>query len=190
MNATERSTDRRATRPTLAVAATLTLAVLLAVRMGLFVPSWASFSTGSWTVDLDGDGLAESLELRERRLSVGSSRMEAYVTPSSWQVMDAVVCDVDGNGKQELAMLVWRRGNYGSSRPFWDTKPDLRMTEHLYLLCLRDGQMEPFWMGHELGREVTSLSFDPISGTVTLHERNGTSSTWVWEGFGFVCTDE
>lgn len=190
MEATERSADRHAMRRMLAVAATLTIAVLLAVRMGLFVPSWVSFCSKSRTVDLDGDGMAESLELRERRLSVSGSRMEAYVTPSSWQVMDAIACDVDGDGEQELAMLVWRRGNYGSSRPFWDTKPDLRMTEHLYLLCLRDGQMEPFWMGHDLGREVTSLSFDSKTRFLELIERDGTSSTWVWEGFGFVSTDE
>ena len=31
-------------------------------------------------------------------------------------------------------MLVWRRGNYGTSRPFWDTGIDLRMTQHLYVM--------------------------------------------------------
>lgn len=182
--------QRRAVRLALAAAALLALSIALAVRMGLFVPSWAEFRTNYWEADLDSNGTKETIELRDRRLYVGGSAVQRYETPSSWQVMDALVCDVDGDGKQELATLVWRRGNYGSSRPFWDTGFDPRMTEHLYLLCLRDGQMEPFWMGHDLGREVTSFSFDPKTRALALSERNGTGTTWVWEHFGFVLAGE
>ena len=184
-------TARRIVGLAIAGAVLLAAASALAAHFGLFVPSWARFSDHTLSVDLDGDGAAEEVSLAQGRLSVsGGSAAQAYATPSSWKVMDALVCDVDGDGTQELAMLVWRRGNYGSSRPFWDTGLDLRMTEHLYLLCLRDGQMEPFWMGHDLEREVTSFSFDPATRTLTLDERNGTSTAWIWEGFGFVLADE
>ena len=37
----------------------------------------------------------------------------------AWRVTGALTGDLDADGADELALLVWRRGFYGPSRPFW-----------------------------------------------------------------------
>ena len=154
--------------------------------MGLFLPRWVNWENGVQQVDLDLDGLTETVELASRSLRVrGPDGGELYATPDSWRVSQVTVADATGDGMPELLMLVWRRGNYGTSRPFWDTGFDLRMTQHLYVMGLRDGAVVPVWMSHELGEEVARAEVSP-SGVLVLTARDGSVTQWVWEGFGFV----
>lgn len=178
---------RRSVLSLVLVAALAGVVVLLALDpLQLRVPHWVAWHTGSYTTDLAAGGDAEIVTLADRSVIVRSyDGTTLYQTPSEWQVSDARTCDVTGDGTSELLMLVWRRGNYGSSRPFWETGRDLRMTEHLYVFGMRDGVLVPVWMGHELGRSVTEVrTID--EGTVTLVERDGGTTAWTWDGFGFV----
>lgn len=154
--------------------------------MGLFLPRWVSWESGTQQADLDLDGTDETVELANRAVRVcGADGSELYMTPAAWRVSQVTVADATGDGLPELLMLVWRRGNYGSSRPFWDTGLDLRMTQHLYVMGLRDGAVMPVWMSHELGEEVVRAEVSP-SRTLVLTARDGSVTQWVWEGFGFV----
>ena len=169
-----------------AVALAVCCAVAAASAMGLFLPRWVNWENGVQQVDLDLDGLTETVELASRSLRVrGPDGGELYATPDSWRVSQVTVADATGDGMPELLMLVWRRGNYGTSRPFWDTGFDLRMTQHLYVMGLRDGAVVPVWMSHELGEEVARAEVSP-SGVLVLTARDGSVTQWVWEGFGFV----
>lgn len=101
-------------------------------------PVWVTFRDVELAADLDGDGVDEAIVLRDRHLVVraGGKGEEAlpgapgeaadgapgavlFETPPEWQVSDAFAADFDGDGAVELAFLLWKRGNYGSSRPFW-----------------------------------------------------------------------
>ena len=95
--------------------------------------------------------------------------------------------DVNGDGLPELVMLVWRRGNYGSSRPFWETGTDLRMTQHLYVIGLRNGTMRPVWMSHELGHGLRVARMRAEGGNrLVLTDVEGRTSVWEWDYFGFT----
>lgn len=157
----------------------------------LTVPRWVTWSTCEYEVDLDEDSNSEHIALANRRLTVyAANGSTLFETPTAWHVCAAQVGDVNHDNLPELLMLVWRRGNYGTSRPFWETGFDLRMTEHLYVMGLCEGAVVPIWMGHDLGREVETFQFDASTGILSLNERNGTTTTWLWDNFGFVSADE
>ena len=169
-----------------AVVLVVCCSMVAASAMGLLPPRWVSWESGVQQADLDLDGLAETVEVGNRSMRVCSSDgRELYTTPNAWRVSQVTVADATGDGLPELLMLVWRRGNYGSSRPFWDTGLDLRMTQHLYVMGLRNGAVVPVWMSHELGEEVARAEVSP-SGMLVLTARDGSVTQWIWEGFGFV----
>ena len=154
--------------------------------LGLRVPRWVAWQERVLSAGLDGDGEPEQVTLTRGALKVeGSREDDIYRSPSSWKVQDVIVCDVTHDDTPDIVMLVWRRGNYGSSRPFWDTGIDLRMTEHLYVMGMRGGKVVPVWMGHELGRDVVEVVAHE-DGSISLVERDGTQTHWDWEGFGFI----
>ncbi|MBP3892874.1 MAG: hypothetical protein J6D34_02415 [Atopobiaceae bacterium] len=160
----------------------------LANRLELFIPSWVSWQKTSAAVDLDRDGREERIELANGRCCVeDASGAVLYKTPGDWHITRVATGDVDLDGANDLLMLTWRRGNYGTSRPFWDTSVDFRMTEHLYVFEMREGRLVPKWMSHELGAPVTDIAATD-EGTVTLTTTDGARTTWRWEGFGFTLT--
>ena len=169
--------------------AVLLAATLRLVQAGhLIVPAWVTWESTELEVDFDGNGSPKRVTLDSGSLAVSAADgTSLYQTPDDWRVARVSVGDVDQNGADELLMLTWRRGNYGTSRPFWETGIDLRMTEHLYVLEMRDGAMVPKWMSHELGAPVASVTVQD-DGTVVLTTTDGVDTTWCWEGFGFILT--
>ncbi len=176
-------------RASLAAAACLAplLLCLLAARLELTVPAWVHWESRELSCDLDADGACERLLLQGRRVRVlADDGGELYASDASWLVSDVVTGDADGDGLPELLMLVWRRGNYGTSQPFWDTAPDLRMTQHLYVMGLRGGKVRPVWMSHELGTGLQAASVEvPSPAHVSIATRQGETSLWAWDCFGF-----
>ena len=171
--------------------ALLAAAVPAARHVGLLVPSWVRWQERSIAADLDDDGQAEQVVLRGRRVRVlAADGSELWASDRAWQVSEALVADADADGRDELVMLAWRHGNYGTSRPFWETGPDWRHTQHLYVMGLREGTMRPVWMSHELGEALQVVAVESGEpGEVVLVTREGSRSTWRWEGFGFWLAD-
>ena len=153
-------------------------------------PAWATFSDAELAADLDGDGTDETIELRDRRLAVRDGRAGVgggagaadsgdvlLETPEDWQVSDVLVADFDGDGALEVVFLLWRHGNFGSSRPFWlsesgdgaDGSSGEPLTQHLFMYRWRAdranqsskgsdaqglGRLHPVWMSSRLGIEI------------------------------------
>ncbi len=83
-------------------------------------PAWVTFREVELEADVDADGVPELLRLRGRRLLVAKGDRTLLETDADWQVSDALVADFDDDGVVEVAALLWKRGSYGSSRPFWE----------------------------------------------------------------------
>ncbi|MBS5478357.1 MAG: CapA family protein [Coriobacteriia bacterium] len=240
-------------------------------------PAWATFSDAELAADLDGDGIDESIELRDRRLVVRDGRAsgagaagdvpvgvadaraegdaddasggpagamaeggigtgigvsdgapvgvagagnvsgetpdaaaasapaggrDAHAgvdgdagaagdgvlleTPEDWQVSDVFAADFDGDGALEVVFLLWRHGNFGSSRPFWlsakgdgGATSEEPLTQHLFMYRWRAdrmapvgsadrdaggrsaGRLYPVWMSSRLGVEAARIEMEP-----------------------------
>jgi hypothetical protein len=163
------------------------VAFLCARGLRLTVPSWVAWQQRTVSCDLDGDGASETLSLTRRRVRVtGADGTTLYESDGTWRVSDVLAADVTGDGHPELVMLLWRRGNYGNSRPFWESGIDPRMTQHVYVMGLEGGAMQPVWMGHELGEGLKVSQMKATEdGLLELTTTDGQTSTWEWDYFGF-----
>ncbi len=171
----------------LACVALACVAAACAVRLGLTAPTWVSWQNRTLSCDFDADGSPEELTLAGQRVLVhDADGTTLYESDRAWRVSDALAADVTRDGRPELVMLLWRRGNYGNSRPFWESGTDLRMTQHVYVMGLEGGAMQPVWMGHELGEGLkVSRMGATEDGLLELTTTDGRTSTWVWDYFGF-----
>ena len=149
-------------------------------------PAWATFSDALLSTDLDGDGVDEVVELRDRRLVVrcGTGVADSddgagdkgilLETPKDWQVSDVFAADFDGDGALEVVFLLWRHGNFGSSRPFWLSDAGdgggagEPLTQHLFMYRWRSdggpgGRLHPVWMSSRLGVEAAHIKLVPAA---------------------------
>ncbi len=105
-----------------------------------------------------------------------------------WRVRGFLTGDLDADGADELALLVWRRGFYGPSRPFWQTGRDTRYSQHIFLYRWQDGGVRPFWMSSGLNPEVASWSMTG-DGCLAIRTTGGEDTLWGWRGWGLERLD-
>ena len=150
-----------------------------------------AWQTCQLAADLDGDGVQESLvavdEVHDVRVSVGG--VDVYASPDEWRVFDAHVCNLDGDGADELVFLVWKQGSYGPYRPFWESGADDAWSQHVFVYGMRAGKIAPIWMSSALGSYFAREWMEP-DGTLVLEMPDGSLTSWRWGSWGFKLAGE
>jgi hypothetical protein len=155
--------------------------------------------------DLDGDGSNERLDLLDNRLEIISRNETAWQSPSSWQVTQAGIADLNADGRLEAVLLLWRpfrpwpvdrwlpHGNHIAS--FHDADG---LSSHIILVGWKDHEYREIWAGSPLAEPVAIFSTADLDGDglqelITLQgsysrPRSALSDVlqvWEWNGFGF-----
>lgn len=96
--------------------------------------------------------------------------------------------DIDRDGRTELLLLVWRRGNYGPSKPFWVKRNDTRWSQHIFIYDRQDGSFMPQWMSSQLRPKVARWAAESTDELFILTP-DGDETLWQWGQWGLVRTD-
>ena len=155
------------------------------------IPAWVVWHESDAAFDLGG-GATGVLSLHDRCLSfrLSDDASPLFETPADWQVSDAFTGDVDRDGVRDVSCIVWKRGSFGSARPFWIEDEELERDEsvysqHLFIYRLSDGELRPLWMSSSLGFEAreTRLLDD---GVFRIETDGGKTTYWQWQGWGLT----
>lgn len=156
---------------------------------GWFLPSWATWETRTLTADLDADGADESITLVDRALAIAEADGTSCHSDAGWLVQDVAVDDIDRDGAPEVVSLVWKRGSYGPSRPFWVERDSLDFSQHVFIHRYADGALQPVWMSSALGFEVSGMDLG-TDGVLRLAAPDGTHTDWVWVNWGLTLLED
>jgi len=168
----------------LKIAAVAVIAVILCYagyRRGLFLPGWIDWQASS---DSCGD---YALELAYRRVEVSYLDNEIWSSPDAVLVQDAFFEDIDRDGSDELLLLCWKTGRYGTHRPFWIEEDERTWSQHLFVYECADGEVRAKWMSSYMGVEAAAIR--PQDGRLAITDRNGEVSIWTWGSWGFARED-
>ncbi len=170
----------------------------------------SSISGGSESDD-DGETAVEQFRvcLRNRRMSVygdtgidseslsdtgSNSENLVYQTRIGLKVSDVCVGDLDGDGYDEIILLLWKRGSYGTSHPYWQKNDLHRFSQHLFIYTLRGGEITPWWFSSAIGIRAADISLtahpDGKRQMVCIKDSEGKESCWYWHGFGLAKMEE
>jgi poly-gamma-glutamate synthesis protein (capsule biosynthesis protein) len=94
-------------------------------------------------------------------------------------------------------MLVWKKGNFGVSKPFWVTEKDDSVKNHLFIYEMKEKQLKPVWQSSNLDMpnyyvEVKDIDGDGknemivVEGSYSDPEKRQVTF-WRWNGWGFSC---
>ncbi len=177
-----RSWPRRVAALCVALAVCLPPAVLAGLSEdGYFLAPWKERALG-WNS-------AGRLILAHRRLRLERDGAVLWETSPDWKVEDALLGDVDGDGAQELMVLLWRRGSFGRERPFWVTGEERSWSQHIFLYRWEAGSVTPFWMSSALRPQVKDWSVEP-EGAVRIVTEHGEDTRWRWRTWGLERVDK
>ncbi|MDO5016641.1 MAG: hypothetical protein Q4E09_06510 [Eubacteriales bacterium] len=78
------------------------------------LPDWINWQNGKQS-SADGNW---SFKLEDRGLSLSSEGKLLGTTPADWQVQAALFADANDDGEDNLILLCWKQGKFGSYHPF------------------------------------------------------------------------
>ena len=178
---------------------------------GIFLPRWIEWRSGR--ID-EATGQYE-VTLKHRAVKVVCDNDVIWTTPKEVKVQDALSCDIDGDGAQELVLLCWKVGRFGESRPFWVEEDEKTWSQHIFVYSYSGDTMRPKWMSSYIGVDVTQMSVRERDGKpvynetaqddaardgaalnggiqrqhLILTDTEGRMSSWIWDSWGFTKED-
>ena len=156
-------------------------------RQGSFLPSFITWKEKEESLDFTGDGQPETFLLKDRTFTLSASDEKVlFESEEGWKVSDYLTGDIDRDGSEDLLLLVWRIGNYGPNRPFWEEEKDeTDYTQHIFIYCYQNDRVKPVWMSSDTGISIKDWSLDP-DGTLHLFDDTGNESLWFWDNWGLT----
>lgn len=174
-------------------------------KSGYFLPGWIEWKSGTFAEE---SGRYE-IVLRHRTAQVVYDSSVIWTTPKDIKVQDAMSCDIDGDGADELILLCWKIGRFGSSRPFWVEEDEETWSQHIFVYNYAGDTIKPKWMSSYIGVDVAGMSARDrgaqaagVEGAqavnaaekggaggrqrLLLTDTEGRMSSWIWDSWGFT----
>jgi len=155
---------------------------------GAFLPRWISWEDSA---GYDASGKYQ-FSLYHKAVSVAYEDNAIWDSPKGVRVQKALSCDVDNDGQDELVLLCWKKGRYGTARPFWVERDEQAWSQHLFVYEYTPKEVKPKWMSSYIGLDVADIASNQKSvpySRLWLTDLEGTVSSWVWDSWGFAKED-
>lgn len=148
--------------------------------------------------DLDNDGFSEEYELKNGTLIIWQNKKKIWQTPSSWWVDSFFLADSNNDGRKEINLSVWKKGNFGSSKPFWVKENDQSIKNHFFVFSFDKEKTKAVWQSSNLDKPNCEFIFGDVDNDgkqelVVIEGEYGVKyncqgnylAVWRWNGWGF-----
>lgn len=130
---------------------------------GNSLPRWVDWKSGTFP---DASGQYEII-LRHRTVKVIYDNSVIWKSSKDIKVQDVMSCDIDGDGADELILLCWKIGRFGTSRPFWVEEDEEAWSQHIFVYSYDEDKTKPKWMSSYIGVDVAEMSAADYGGVQT-----------------------
>lgn len=152
------------------------------------MPRWIEWKNRELS---DGSG-AYRIVLERKSVRIFAQDGELWRSPEEIKVQEAVSADIDEDGQDELVLLCWKIGRYGSHRPFWIEEDEKGWSQHIFVYEYEQENVRPKWMSSYIGQDVVRMEASETLASkkrLWLTGRDGEVSSWVWDFWGFAKED-
>jgi len=149
--------------------------------------------------DFYNNGQELEIELERGEVTILQRSHEIFKSDPSFDVNEFLIGDFDNDGSDDLAVYLWKHGNYGEALPFWEDENDNSYKFHLFLYSFVNGEMKSKWNSSNLPYINTKTILADLNGDgkneIIVLERpykwgeegfqGETVAVWEWNEWGF-----
>ena len=146
----------------------------------------ANWQTKEITTDT---GIQATLKDKTLQLRVDGDTI--FTSPQGLLVQDFLFSDIDRDGRQELLVLLWRVGRYGTAHPFWVTEEEDFYSQHLFIYNIKpDLTVKEKWCASDVGPEINRMkTMEQDEATILTEATDGECTLWRWDDWGMKSID-
>lgn len=156
---------------------------------GSFLPRWIDWGDKT----LSAESGTYEIQLKNKHVTVLYEASPIWHSPEQVLVQDILSVDIDDDSTEELILLCWKIGRYGTHRPFWVEKDERKWSQHIFVYEYTGEALRPKWMSSYIGLDVAHMSEGKRSAIPTrrllLTAPDGALSSWIWNSWGFTGED-
>ncbi|NBJ93994.1 CapA family protein [Parablautia muri] len=191
------------------VGAVFYLAGNILIDKGLLLPKWITWESGTYYAN----PVPYQIILNHKAVNIFYDNAPIWTSPDDIKVQQVLSCDIDRDAEEELVLLCWKKGRFGSYKPFWVEEDEACWSQHIFVYEYDDGKVTPKWMSSYLGQNVARMdaieslnanngyhasqnilmlnSEQPLLqvGRLFLTDTDGLITRWVWDSWGFKKED-
>lgn len=132
---------------------------------------------------------------------IGALSYKALLSENSYnkpRVTQILRGDLNNDSAPDLAISLWRTGNYGPAKPLWAPEQDNSYRMHLFLYTHKRGALRPMWFSSNLPKEnlrlyLLDINKDGKNELLTFEKdysdfspRRFSIALWHWDIWGFI----
>lgn len=172
----------------LAAAAGIAALLYIVWKNGVFLPRWIEWES----CRMYDQSEEYRIWLKNRTVEISRQGREVWSSPDGVKVQGALTCDIDHDNQDELILLCWKVGRYGSHKPFWVERDENKWSQHIFVYEYDGDEIRPKWMSSYIGQDVVHMAQNGKEAPQTrlwLTDRDGAVSSWKWDFWGFSKED-
>ncbi|MDE5867081.1 MAG: hypothetical protein K2H31_10850 [Lachnospiraceae bacterium] len=176
------------------------------------LPEWVKWKNGT-LVDSSGQ---YKISLKRKSVEIIYDNNIIWTSPNDVMVQQVLSCDIDNDSEDELILLCWKKGHFGSHKPFWmdeDDEEDDEWSQHIFVYeygrdidisdetemekisesgiipSAASGEIRPKWMSSYIGQDVAEIASNDKEAPhcrLLLTAPDGQVSSWIWDSWGFT----
>ncbi|NMB70417.1 CapA family protein [candidate division WWE3 bacterium] len=114
--------------------------------------------------NLDKDTDYENILLKNGQVQIISGKQLLWTSPENWWVDDVIVEKSLNDERTLVNMSVWKEGNFGKSKPLWETEDDNSIKNHMFVFALENKMLKHIWQSSNLPVPNCKIEFRDIEG--------------------------
>lgn len=162
--------------------AILYIVVSILLSRGILLPGWIAWESGTYYAA----PVPYQILLSHKTVKVIHDNAVIWTSPDDLKVQQVLSCDIDGDKEDELLLLCWKKGRFGSYKPFWVKEDETRWSQHIFVYEYHARNIVPKWMSSYLGQNVMHMD---MAERLLLTDTDGLITSWVWDFWGFKKDD-
>ena len=135
---------------------TAAVMTLMAVVVFIIISLCGRYPGVGWREkDIEQNGRV--IRLKNKRVIIEVNGKTTWMSSKDYKVEDLLMSDIDGDGKEELTLLLWKKGKYGQSKPLWekDKEEDKSWSQHIFIYEVNEkDEAVSKWFASDLGMQV------------------------------------
>lgn len=148
--------------------------------------------------DLNNNSIKETYDLESGQLTIAENAKIIWQSPVYWWIDNFVIADSNNDRISDINLSVWKAGNFGSSKPFWDKENEMSVKNHLFIFNFAGDEIRPIWQSSNLSAPNCEFAIIDIDGDekndLVVSEGDYSQkpicdgnyvAVWKWNGWGF-----